>query len=279
MLGQTLRARASQFGRVLLALLLAITLIAGQTAGAQARFISPDTMDPTLPGVGTNRYSYSENDPINKSDPNGHVAGKPDGAVAGGSWGAAIGGFLGAVFGGAGGGTVGAVAGPPGAAGGAAIGGSAGFTEGAAAGAVVGTALGGIYDALEDFADRRSKATTSLSVGGDDPGESGQKGKPDISGSAATPPNPNNNDDENRRSDKSNQNKSINKGNLKELSKRELQNLAKKDSYRDVESWKQQELQLNSKSQIYGDENGNLYIMPRRGNGTPQHLGNWGEYD
>ena len=39
----------------------------------QVRFISPDTMDPTLPGVGTNRYAYAENDPINKSDPNGHI--------------------------------------------------------------------------------------------------------------------------------------------------------------------------------------------------------------
>jgi hypothetical protein len=26
-----------------------------------------------LPGVGTNRYAYSDNDPINKSDPSGHV--------------------------------------------------------------------------------------------------------------------------------------------------------------------------------------------------------------
>lgn len=40
--------------------------------GHYARFISPDTYDPTLPGVGTNRYSYSSNDPINKKDPNGH---------------------------------------------------------------------------------------------------------------------------------------------------------------------------------------------------------------
>lgn len=40
-----------------------------------ARFISPDTLDPTMPGVGTNRYSYSLNDPINKSDPNGHSFG------------------------------------------------------------------------------------------------------------------------------------------------------------------------------------------------------------
>jgi RHS repeat-associated protein len=36
------------------------------------RFISPDDWDPTLEGVGTNRYAYAYNDPINKSDPNGH---------------------------------------------------------------------------------------------------------------------------------------------------------------------------------------------------------------
>ncbi|WP_244472171.1 RHS repeat-associated core domain-containing protein [Prosthecomicrobium hirschii] len=39
------------------------------------RFVSPDTWDPTKPGVGTNRYAYSDNDPINKSDPNGHSTG------------------------------------------------------------------------------------------------------------------------------------------------------------------------------------------------------------
>jgi RHS repeat-associated protein len=45
------------------------------------RFISPDDWDPTLDGVGTNRYAYAQNDPINKSDPNGHVVekGEPDG--------------------------------------------------------------------------------------------------------------------------------------------------------------------------------------------------------
>lgn len=38
------------------------------------RFISPDDWDPTLDGVGTNRYAYAQNDPVNKSDPNGHAA-------------------------------------------------------------------------------------------------------------------------------------------------------------------------------------------------------------
>lgn len=39
---------------------------------AFGRFISPDDWDPTMGGVGTNRYAYSDNDPVNKSDPNGH---------------------------------------------------------------------------------------------------------------------------------------------------------------------------------------------------------------
>ncbi|MDF1585418.1 RHS repeat-associated core domain-containing protein, partial [Marinimicrococcus flavescens] len=36
------------------------------------RFIQPDWWDPTIPGVGTNRYAYALNDPVNKSDPSGH---------------------------------------------------------------------------------------------------------------------------------------------------------------------------------------------------------------
>ena len=39
---------------------------------ALGRFISPDDWDPTLAGVGTNRYAYAGNDPVNKSDPKGH---------------------------------------------------------------------------------------------------------------------------------------------------------------------------------------------------------------
>ena len=36
------------------------------------RFISPDDLDPVAEGVGTNRYAYAANDPVNASDPNGH---------------------------------------------------------------------------------------------------------------------------------------------------------------------------------------------------------------
>lgn len=46
------------------------------------RFLSPDPWDPVLPGVGTNRYAYSENDPINKADRNGHAGGPPPGMFA-----------------------------------------------------------------------------------------------------------------------------------------------------------------------------------------------------
>lgn len=78
-----------------LAVVLAIAMAVSSTAGAQAstrgphllqqqvtrsdvqsvRFISPDDWDPTKPGVGTNRYAYAQNDPVNKSDPNGHIWG------------------------------------------------------------------------------------------------------------------------------------------------------------------------------------------------------------
>ena len=74
MVSQRRQRQVAQMLRALLITMLAISLVAGQAATAQARFISPDTLDPTAPGVGTNRYSYSENDPVNKSDPNGHFA-------------------------------------------------------------------------------------------------------------------------------------------------------------------------------------------------------------
>lgn len=43
-----------------------------QTKVQTIRFISPDDWDPIKAGVGTNRYAYALNDPVNKSDPNGH---------------------------------------------------------------------------------------------------------------------------------------------------------------------------------------------------------------
>ena len=36
-----------------------------------ARFVQPDPLDPITPGVGTNRYAYAANDPINRMDPEG----------------------------------------------------------------------------------------------------------------------------------------------------------------------------------------------------------------
>ena len=45
-----------------------------------ARFITPDDWDPLLPGVGTNRYAYAGNDPVNKSDANGHASGASGGS-------------------------------------------------------------------------------------------------------------------------------------------------------------------------------------------------------
>jgi RHS repeat-associated protein len=35
-------------------------------------FTSPDWLDPPIPGVGTNRYAYAANDPVNKLDPGGN---------------------------------------------------------------------------------------------------------------------------------------------------------------------------------------------------------------
>ncbi|MBV1865388.1 MAG: hypothetical protein KUG74_13295 [Rhodobacteraceae bacterium] len=50
------------------------TLFAIFASQASAMFIQPDWLDPTQPGVGTNRYAYSHNDPVNKLDPNGNEA-------------------------------------------------------------------------------------------------------------------------------------------------------------------------------------------------------------
>jgi HNH endonuclease len=65
---------------LMMALLLACAMALSHATPSQAKFLSPDTYDPIEPGVDTNRYAYGGNDPINKSDPNGHdsfVAGSP----------------------------------------------------------------------------------------------------------------------------------------------------------------------------------------------------------
>lgn len=59
----------------MLSLLLVCSLVSVSFgSAANARFISPDDWDPTMQGVGTNRYAYAGNDPVNNSDPNGHLA-------------------------------------------------------------------------------------------------------------------------------------------------------------------------------------------------------------
>lgn len=107
-----------------------LRLPTGQSNIVPARFISPDTLDPTLPGVGTNRYAYAGNDPINKSDANGHFAvlGAVVGAVVGMAVQAGIDAYNGQLSG------IGAYAG-------AAVGGAvAGATAGLVSAGVYGTA-------------------------------------------------------------------------------------------------------------------------------------------
>lgn len=58
----------------LLTRLLAALALATLAGPAAALFISPDPSNPTAPGVGTNRYSYSFNDPVNLRDPSGLAA-------------------------------------------------------------------------------------------------------------------------------------------------------------------------------------------------------------
>jgi len=58
--------------RILQKLILAISVCSIIATPSQAMFIQPDWLDPTEPGVGTNRYSYSHNDPVNRRDPSGN---------------------------------------------------------------------------------------------------------------------------------------------------------------------------------------------------------------
>lgn len=67
--------------RILSLLLVCSMVSVSFGSAANAHFIQPDTMDPTIQGVGTNRYAYSGNDPVNNSDPNGHIFGIDDAVV------------------------------------------------------------------------------------------------------------------------------------------------------------------------------------------------------
>jgi len=67
-----------------------MTLFAVLTSHASAMSIQPDWFDPTQPGVGTNRYAYSFNDPVNLKDPGGNVAGVDDVVIGLGIIGLAI---------------------------------------------------------------------------------------------------------------------------------------------------------------------------------------------
>lgn len=179
MIARVLSIRTRGMLRALSTFVLAICLIAAQAPSAQARFISPDTLDPTVPGVGTNRYSYSENDPINKSDQNGHQAAAV--AEKAGSRGflGALADAIGSFFGFAGS-RAAAIAGGPAVAGAMAFGAVMAPTP---AGPTIETCNGG---------------SCSASVGG--PGSGSKKtGRADKNGTAATPPDP---DEENENSKK-----------------------------------------------------------------------------
>lgn len=47
-----------------------------------AIFIQPDWWEVTQPGVGTNRYAYSANDPVNAADPGGNITYNPGGSTS-----------------------------------------------------------------------------------------------------------------------------------------------------------------------------------------------------
>lgn len=44
-----------------------------RNASLVGRFIQPDDWNPDKAGVGTNRYAYAGNHPVNRADPNGHM--------------------------------------------------------------------------------------------------------------------------------------------------------------------------------------------------------------
>ena len=133
------------------------------------RFISPDDWDPTQDGVGTNRYAYAGNDPVNKADNNGHfaVVGGAAGAIVGIAVQAGIDAYNGELSG------VGAYAGA--AVGGAVAGATAGLASGAGMGVYGASALSGILGSVssgitDDAVSGRqlslSRVATDAAIGG-----------------------------------------------------------------------------------------------------------------
>jgi RHS repeat-associated protein len=121
---------------------------------AIGRFISPDWWDPQKEGVGTNHYAYSDNDPVNKSDPNGHAASDPGAEAMGGKDGIrdpAGGGLLD-------GGKVAGAGAVFGTAGRAAV--AAGVTGGRLGSAVPG--LGPRAAGIVDFSERAARGTVNI---------------------------------------------------------------------------------------------------------------------
>lgn len=70
---EMMHGKVNVFIRVFNSLLFCALLSLSCANTANARFLTPDTWDPIIAGVDFNRYAYGANDPINKSDPNGHT--------------------------------------------------------------------------------------------------------------------------------------------------------------------------------------------------------------
>ncbi|XNY04257.1 RHS repeat-associated core domain-containing protein (plasmid) [Sinorhizobium meliloti] len=142
------------------------------------RFISPDDWNPTLVGVGTNRYAYAANDPINKSDPNGHTASAV--ATSGGFW-DAVGRLFSGIFGGGTGGSAAATRG---------VAGVVTAGSGAVATPIAAFGVGALY--ATPAGSRQDEFCRGLcsSKNEYDKAVRARLGPADKSGTAATPPDP-----------------------------------------------------------------------------------------
>jgi hypothetical protein len=234
MIGMVGLAR-SILGRVLSLLLVACVIGVSFGQAANARFISPDDWDPTKPGVGTNRYAYSENDPVNKSDKNGHQT-TADAIDAEDQQGNTP--TLGEVLTGGLGVTLGVI------------------TLGIMINDQINRSLlGGDSTTVTNNA-----ATASDSETGDNSDASKESGATSIS-TAGSSPNPDEQDP--NRDEKRNDNNKA-QTDAKRMNDRQLDKAARNNGFRDIHDFKQ-ELRLDSKSDIFVDKSGNLFSGPTRG--------------